>query len=279
MATDGHCSGASRRARARADRSCRSLPLTKLVGAPTIAIMSRGMHRRSHLFVALALPLLAGAAVAAEAPSPVLSISDAELTARLGFLEQRLEAGRPTALAWQWGWTGFYTASFALSVGYAIAAEDGDDRVRVFVDAAKSGLATVQTLRLLRDPLPANLGAQPMREVPGNDQPARLERLAVGERQLLASVARAETRYSLRRHLIVLGGNLLGGAAILALGDARDALQSTAIGTAVGEAQIWSEPWRATSDLRDYEAAFAATPGTGWDLRPKGTGVELVLRF
>jgi hypothetical protein len=241
--------------------------------------MSGGTYRRCHLFLALALPLIAGAAAAAEPPPPVLSVSDTELAARLGFLEQHLKAGRPTSLAWQWGWTGFYTATFALSVGYAVAAEDGDDRVRAVVDAAKSGVATVQTLRLLRDPLPANLGAQPMHDVPGDNRAARLERLAVGERQLLASAARAETRYSLRRHLIVLAGNLLGGAAILALGDARDALQSTVIGTAVGEAQIWSEPWRATSDLHDYQATFSDAPGLSWNLRPKGTGVELVFRF
>ena len=151
--------------------------------------------------------------------------------------------------------------------------------MRAIVDATKSGVATLQTLTLLRDPLPANVGAQPMRDVAGDDRAARLERLAVGERQLLASAQRAETRYSLRRHLLVLGGNLLGGAAILALGDADDALQSTLIGTAIGEAQIWSQPWRAPGDLRDYRATFPDARGISWDLRPKGRGVELVFRF
>ena len=220
------------------------------------------MYRRWYLILTLTLLLVPGAAAATEPPPPVLTLSDAELAARLGFLEERLDAARPTALAWQWGWTGFYSASLALNVGYAIEAEDGDDRVRAIVDATKSGVATVQTLTLVRDPLPANVGAQPMRDVPGDDRAARLERLAVGERQLLASAARAETRYSLRRHLIVLGGNLLGGAAILALGDADDALQSTLIGTAIGEAQIWSQPWRAPGDLRDYRASFPGAPAS-----------------
>jgi hypothetical protein len=236
--------------------------------------------RRCYLLVALTLPLVPGSAAAAgPPPPPVLTLSDAELAARLGFLEERLHAGRPTALAWQWGWTGFYSASLALNVGYAVEAEDGDDRVRAIVDATKSAAATLQTLTLLSDPLPANVGAQPMRDVAGDDRAARLERLAVGERQLLASAARAETRYSLRRHLIVLGGNLLGGAAILALGDADDALQSTLIGTAIGEAQIWSQPWRAPGDLRAYRASFPNARAITWDLRPKGRGVELVFRF
>ena len=223
--------------------------------------------------------MLPGAAAADGATPPVLAISDAELAARLDFLEQRLDAARPAALAWQWGWTGFYSASLAANVGYAVAAEDGDDRVRAIVDAVKSGVATVQTLQLVRDPLPANVGAEPMRAVAGNDRAARMQRLAVGERQLLASVERAGTRYGLRRHLLVIGGNLLGGAAILALGSARDAVESTAIGTAIGEAQIWSQPWRATEDLRDYRTTFPDARAISWELRPQGPGVEVVLRF
>ena len=223
----------------------------------------------------LALALLPAAAGAAE---PV-AIPDAELAARLDFLERRLDAARPASLAWQSGWSAFYTVSLAANAGYATVADDHDDRVRAIVDAVKSGVAMVQTLRLAHDPLPGNLGAEPMRAVPGEDRAARLQRLAVGERQLLASAERAETRYDLGRHLMVVGSNLLGGAAILAFGSTRDAIASTAIGTAIGEAQIWSQPWRATADLRDYRAAFPAVPSTGWELRPRGPGVELVLRF
>jgi hypothetical protein len=245
----------------------------------TARALASGGWRCGCLLLALTVPLAPVSSAAADPTPPVLELSDAELAARLGFLQERLDAARPTALAWHWGWTGFYGASLAVNVGSAIEAEDGDDRVRAIVDATKSGVAIVQTMRLLRDPLPAIVGAQPMRAVPGDDRAGRLERLAVGERQLLASAARAETRYSLRRHLLVTGGNLLGGAAILALGDADDALQSTLIGTAIGEAQIWSQPWRASGDLRDYRAAFPDARGVGWEVRPKGSGAELVLRF
>ena len=122
-----------------ADQRCR-------VGYP-----GRPSHYRLHApapppLLALAYTLAAvGPAAAADrtetAPS-LVALSDAELAARLGFLEERLDAGRPTALAWHWGWTGFYSASLALNVGYAIEAEDGDDRVRAIVDATKSGVAT-----------------------------------------------------------------------------------------------------------------------------------------
>lgn len=237
--------------------------------------MVEAANVRLLLLVAL---IWTGPAVAAEPGTPLVLPTDQELAAQLGFLEERLDAQRPTALAWQYGWTGFYIAGLATNVMYAVRADDGDQRVRGIVDAAKSGLATADMFRLLRDPLPGAAGAAPMRAVPGAGRQARLERLAVGERQLRASAERAETRYSWSRHLTGVATNLLGGAAILALGSAKDAAESTLIGIAVGEVQIWSQPWRPAGDLRDYEQRFPAA-STGWELRGKGTGVELALSF
>ena len=91
--------------------------------------------------------------------------------------------------------------------------------------------------------------------------------------------ARADTRYSWRRHLLGIATNLLGGAAIWTLGNGRDAAESTLIGIAVGEVQIWSQPWRAAGDLRDYEARFPDADQTAWSVRARGPGVELAWRF
>lgn len=227
------------------------------------------------LLVALAW---AGPAAAAEPTAPLVMPSDAELAARLGFLEERLDAARPTALAWQYGWTGVYAAGLVSNSVYAVRADDGDERVRGIVDAAKSALATAQMVGMFWDPLPGTLGAQPMRDVGGGDPRSQLEQVAVGERLLRDAAKQAETRYSWSRHLLGIATNLVGGAVIWKLGDAGDAAESTLIGIAVGEAQIWSEPWRATGDLRDYEQRFPGA-SVGWSLRGKGTGVELVLNF
>ena len=160
--------------------------------------MLDGLITRYLILLVLALAVTGPAAAEAPAAKPPLVLpSDAELAARLGFLEERLDAARPTALAWEYGWTGFYAVGFATNVVWAVKAGDGDDRVRGIVDATKSALATAEMVNLLRDPLPASHGAQPMRDVPGDGRAARLERLAVGERLLRESVARAETRYSL----------------------------------------------------------------------------------
>lgn len=244
---------------------------------------SQHRHDGSVALVALgALALLYGSAVAAQAPaaqSPMLMLSDAELARRIGFLEQRLDTARPAALTWQWGWTAAYTASFVFNLDYAIRVDDNDRRVRAVVAAAKSAVAAVQTARLWHDPLAATQGARPMREVPGEGRAAEEQRLAVGESLLLTSAEQAETRYSLQRHLIEIGGNLLGGAAILALGDGGDALWSTLIGIGVGETQIWTQPWRATGDLRDYDGEFGGMATVSIEALPGGGGLQLTLRF
>ena len=237
---------------------------------------------RSTAAFGIAALLIGGMCLPARAteatPSPA-AMSASELGARLHFLEQRLNAGQPTALAWEWGWTGLHAVEFTRNMSDAINADEGDNRVRAIVDAAKSGLATVQMGLLLGDPLGAGDGAGPMWAVPGDDRAARLQRLAVGERQLMANAERAETRYSVSRHLVTVGANLLGGAAILAFGVSRDAVRSTLVGLAVGEAQIWSQPWRATADLRDYRATFPKTPEITWELRPMGSGLQLAIHF
>ncbi|MFZ1430558.1 MAG: hypothetical protein WAS21_27785 [Geminicoccaceae bacterium] len=231
------------------------------------------------VLAALCLAVASSSDGAEPTPGQAIVMSDAELGARLHFLESRLDAGRPTALAWEWGWSGAYAASFVGNSIYAVSADEADDRVRAIVDAAKSGLATIQMATLLLHPLAAGLGAEPMREVPGDDRSARQLRLAVGERQLLTTATRAETRFNLRRHLVTIGANLIGGAAIATFGDSGDAVRSTLIGIAVGEAEIWSQPWRATGDLRDYQAQFPGSAGLTWELRPMGTGVQVAFHF
>jgi hypothetical protein len=233
-------------------------------------------------FVAAVLPVLLASApgvAAAEAilvPPQLERLPESEVDARLRMLEERLEAGRFTGQLWQQGWTGFYALTTLTGTVGAVAADDADGRVVNLVSAVKSVGALAQ---LVTDPLPARLGAAPMGEA---DPDRRLMRLALGERQLATNAARASSRFSLQRHLEGVTTNLIGGAVIWAFGDSGDALTSTLVGIAIGEAQIWSQPWRAEGDLAAYRTAFPTTTvqrAPSWELRPMGTGVQLALRF
>lgn len=200
----------------------------------------------------------------------------AELAERSAFLEDRLDAGRLAARAWQHGWTGLHAVTTASGIVGAVSADDADERVAGVVTALKSAAALGQ---LLARPLPARLGADPMRRASGSD-PARLvPRVALGERHLLENASReAAERFNPRRHAAVVIVNLIGGAAILGFGDAADAAVSTLTGIAVGEAQIWSQPWRADRDLREYQERFPQER-IGLELRPRPGGFELALVF
>jgi hypothetical protein len=239
---------------------------------------------RHFLKIALGGLLLVGLGDAAEAqtievPPQLEGLSDAETDARLSFLQERLEAGQLTAKTWQYGWTGVFGVGAVAGVAQAITADDGDERVYNIVGAVKSTGAVAQ---MLIDPLPARLGAEPMRAMPDGTRQGRLQRLALGERQLVTNSDRADTRYSWRRHLEGITTNLIGGAVIYAFGDSKDALVSALSGLAVGEASIWSQPWRANGDLADYRAAFPTTMagrGIQWQLRPTLNGAELAFNW
>jgi hypothetical protein len=212
-----------------------------------------------------------------EIPFELEDLSAAEAGARLEFLEERLDQGRFAAQAWQYGWTGVFGAGLALGAAQTFTADDGDERVYHIVGAVKSALALGQ---MITDPIPGRLGADPVRAVPDGTAEGRLRRLAVGERRLVENAAHAESRFSWRRHLEGVTTNLIGGAAIWTLGNGGDALVSTLSGIAIGELQIWTEPWRATSDLADYRSSFPSTMASiEWQLRPRLNGVEIAFRF
>ena len=223
-----------------------------------------------------------GAPLAAEEieiPFELEDLSPTEADARLDFLKQRLDDGRFSAQAWQYGWTGVFGVGMAAGAAQAALADDADERVYQIVGAVKSAGALAQ---MLTDPLPARLGADPLRAVPDATPAGRLQRLALGERQLVGNAARAESRYSWRRHLEGVTTNVIGGTVIYALGDSSDALVSTLSGILVGELQIWTQPWRAIGDLDDYRAAFPSTMasrGIEWQLRPTLRGAEVAFRF
>src|SRR3954471_6596911 len=125
------------------------------------------MRRLGLLIAWLLLVGAAGAAAAQETEIPLSleGLTPAEVDARLGFLEERLDAGRNTARAWQYGWTGVFGAGAVLGAAQAITADDGDERGYHMVGTVRSGGALAQ---MRTAPLRARLGAEPLRNVPAD---------------------------------------------------------------------------------------------------------------
>ena len=191
--------------------------------------------------------------------------------ARSAFIEQRLDDGRAWARLWQHGWTTAYAGAAVVHTALAFAGDDQDEQVVNGVSA----LRAVAALALIRHrPDPGRFGADPVRAAgpPGSDA-----RLAEAERLLAATVHHAERRYSVRRHLFNVGLNAAFGSLVWAFGDGDDAIKSTLLGIAGGEAALLSRSRQPIRNARDYEARFGA-PVT-WELVPQNGGLAFVLRF
>jgi hypothetical protein len=198
---------------------------------------------------------------------------------RMDFIESSLEGNRQHASYWQNGWASFYAVSAVAQTALWIDADNSDDSINYSVGALKSvgGLADM----FLR-PHPGRHGAIPVLDLPQNSPEQKREKLDLSEAILRDSAQRASSRHNWQPHAKVVGVNVVAGALIAAFGDGGDALVSSAIGIAVGEANIWTQPTRPEEDWRDYQQKFPATgqfKGPGWQLVPIAGGLALQGRF
>lgn len=228
-----------------------------------------------NLLIVILMALLAFPAAADQKPQ----LSEEEMERRLTFITERLNAGRTSARAWQYGWSGFFAASTALQLNLAYRSNNSDNEATYTVGAIKSaaGLA----MMLLR-PLPAVKGAKPFEAMPADTPIQRADRLQTAEDLLRQNARRARERRSWPRHLASIALHLVGSTAIAALGDIQDAVISNATGIAISQFHIWSQPYRAIDDLADYEREFPATPSSkevSWQLTPIPGGLGISIRF
>jgi hypothetical protein len=220
-------------------------------------------------------------------------LSDAELDARLGFLEERLDSGKNYARNWQWGWTAGYSLGIVIGIGEAITCcstrKSGrnnsvsgntrhEKRTSHIVTAVKGAIGTT---RMLLSRHPGRHGAEAMRAIEGDSREAKLARLAKGE-EVLQSVAKtAEQRTDWRSHAGNIGLNLAGGAFIFGFGRTSDAWESMGLGVGVGTLQILSAPKRGIQDLDDYETRFGMKTASrfDWSIVPTAGGAALQVSF
>jgi hypothetical protein len=248
----------------------RSLPRTLSIGLVALGLGLAGGPAPAQPLLDLSLPELEQIATAAD---------DAEVRERLEFLEERLDAAQRAGRLWSWGWFGVYSTGVVASSTRAALADDADGRVVGIVNAGKS---VIGIGRMLAAPLPARLGAEPIRAMPDATPAERLARLQAAEALLEESAERAEAKFTPWPHLGNALLNLAGGAIILAYGDWRDAAISTGVGLAMGELRIWTLPTRPGRDRDAYEARFGRPVGevaAGVAITPRPNGLAITFRF
>lgn len=234
----------------------------------------------------LALVLAATLSTASFSPSDAPtaaapSLSDRDDTeARLIFLSERLQAGKTGAQAWYWTWTAIYgAASIGQAIGFFLS-QDVEGQVNWAVGTATTLLGLL--LMLITD-FPAEYATRELARMPTGTPEQRRAKLKRAE-ELMEGAATSQADG--RAWYIHLGGaavSLVGGLILwLAYGLLVDGIINAAVGFAVTELQIWTQPTRAIKDWADYQAQFGpAVTGNKPTVRivPTMGGMAVVGRF
>jgi hypothetical protein len=233
--------------------------------------MNRLFHRVFCLTLAVAFVFRLAA------PGPALAqgtaaLSDDQIKERLSYIESALKAGQPRAGTWYYGWIAAYSAGAA--AGGILAASNWNDTKlqgteivpdREFAEGMLVGGATslLGVGALVIDPFTPATAAKKLARLPGNTAEERRAKLERAEELLRKCARRERSGRSLTTHLLNLGANAAAGVVTKVAFDQSwgNALITFVSGEAVSLLNIFTQPMRATRDLREYEAKYQGQKG------------------
>jgi len=258
-----------------------------------------GYYRRAMAFVAIiAMGAMTGFVRAQETARP----ADERVKERLAYIESALDAARPRARTWWYGWISAYAAGtvaqWSLSAAHWNDTKLENDspgarriRDREFAqDMLVGGGTTALGLAgLLVDPFTPASGSKAFRRMPGSTADERWAKLLKAEEALRKCAAREKRGRGLTTHLLNIGVNAAAGIVTAAAFHRpwTDGLVTFAVGETVSLLNIFSQPRRAIRDLAGYEAivrggsgAVAAAPtGKDFYFGLSARGLSLGVRF
>ncbi len=200
--------------------------------------------------LSLALLLAAGRQAAAQG---AVSRTDVEVTHRLAFIESALDAGRPAANLWWYGWMAGYGAATIGQLAIYSSTDNEKEKQDMLVGAVTTAFGAAGQVAF---PLEAGRLSARLKQLPETTSEMRLAKLAAAEEFLRTSAAQERLGRSWQPHVLAAAVNLGAGLVIWRHYDrpARDGLITFAIGQLVSEVQIFTQPMRAAHDLREYES-------------------------
>lgn len=212
------------------------------------------------------------------------ALSDEQVKGRLEFITEALRAGRPAAGAWWYGWMAAYSAGAIAGGAVAASGTDYELAEDVIVGGATCALGVVG---LVIDPFVPATAPRKLRPLEESTPAERLAKLRRAEELLRACARREKGGRSLTTHLLNLGANATAGI-VTAVAFKRpwtDGLITFAAGEAVSLLNIFTQPMRATRDLKKYEAGDVASATMqarwhrSWSLSVWPRGFSFCLQF
>jgi hypothetical protein len=250
---------------------------------------------RSKSFASIVLViLLANLSIAyAQEASP----SEEQVKARLAFITSALDAGQPGAKRWWYGWIAGYSAG-AVAMGVLAATNWNEPVIETFAPVPEPDRSCAQDMLvgsatfalgvagLLIDPfVPATAGRK-LRPLPEGTSMERMAKLRRAEELLRQCARRERDGRSMKTHLMNAGVNAAAGVVTAAAFKRpwTDGLITFVTGEAVSLLNIFSQPMRATRDLKKYEAgdlgnSGVSTPERRWSLGVWPGGLSFRLQF
>ncbi|HVN76547.1 MAG TPA: hypothetical protein VMT19_09535 [Thermoanaerobaculaceae bacterium] len=213
----------------------------------------RGKVRLAAVSVVL---VLAARGVGAQGSLP---LTDAEVAARLDFIQGSLDRGRAAADVWWNGWLAGYGAATLGQVAAYAETDSEKSKQDMRVGAATTALGAIGQLVF---PLDAGRLAVRLRAILGDTPEARRAKLAAAEAFLRRSAAQEELGRSWQAHAVAGAVNVAAGLVIWKhyKRPARDGLAAFAVGELISEIQIFTQPTRAIRDRREYESRSSFAP-------------------
>jgi len=207
-------------------------------------------------------------------------LPDAEVAARLAFIEARLDAGTAAATRWSYGWLATYGVFTLGQYGLALAVKDPGLRADMAVGAVSSSLGVAPLLLL---PFTPRFAAAELRALPEGTPDERRRKLARAERLLRKSAESEAAGRSWLAH-VVGGGVAVAWGAVLAIAyhRVRSGVINGIAGVGICELQIFTQPTAAIADWDAYSrgALRAARPrGPSFGVAPAPGGMGIAVTF
>lgn len=219
------------------------------------------------------IALLLAFAFLAKAYAQEAALSDEQVKERLGYIENALKAGQPRAGTWWYGWLSAYSAG-AVAGGILAGSHWHDTKLegtetvpdREFGEGMLVGGATfaLGVGSLLIDPFVPAYAPKKLRPMSENTPEERRAKLEKAEELLRRCARREASGRSLTNHLLNVGAN--AAAAVVTKAGFHQSWGNALItfvgGEAVSLLNIFTQPMRATRDLKEYEAKYLGKGGT-----------------
>jgi len=247
-------------------------------------------------YTCIAMVMLLSSLTAAYAQKT--GLSDEQVKDRLRFIANALDAGQPGAGTWCYGWLAAYSVG-AVAGGVLASSHWADEKLegaetvpdREFAEGMLVGGATfaLGVGGLLLDPFVPVTAPRKLRSLPETTSLERLEKLRRAEDMLRRCAQREKRGRSLTTHVLNAGVNAAAGVVTKAVFHRSwgSALITFAGGEAVSLLNIFTQPMRATRDLKRYESGFAgghpppspAPAEPQWSLSVGPGGISFRLQF